>query len=233
MKMQKDRSVQLNECSRSCEVYFSLSKFTRIVFYFSALHINPTTISSVANNEKLNFISQKFNDSLSANDLDDYPNDNESDYSDYAYEDSTDQTTKSSTTTTTTVSTTTTTTTTTTRQTTTVAISIDDEAEKSSEDTKNTYYDYGDHDLYTDEEIDGTSTVEEPVLITTTRRITTTRYWKDRIPFYHRRPAIIWNVNVNDNDEVQKSRKHEQRYNSGSSLHYSSLILIIMFISRV
>ncbi|UJR22512.1 hypothetical protein I4U23_025562 [Adineta vaga] len=197
-----------------------------------ALNVNPITVSSLVNNGKMNLMMQNFNETLKTADLDDYPNDNEFDYSDYAYEDSSDGTTTTSTSSTR-ISTTRTTTTTTTTHRTTTAISIDDGSDKSNEDTKGAYYDYGDNDLYTDEEIDETSTDEEPVLITTTRRIITTNNWKDRIPFYHRRPAVIWNVNVNDNDDEQKSGKYEQRYNSASSLHYSFLILITMFISRV
>ena len=178
----------------------------------------------------MNLILQNLTDPSHVHDLDDYPNDTEFDYSDYAYEDSTDETTTVSS-----LTTTTTTTTTTTASTPITATPVADAAaddDKSSDDTKTAYYDYGDHDLYADEEIDETSTNEEPVLLPTTRRAPTTVNWRDRIPFYHRRPPVIWNVNLNDNDD-RKSAKHEQRRNSGSSLHYSLLVSITMFISRV
>jgi hypothetical protein len=182
--------------------------------------MNPTT-----NPSPLNLIIQNLTDTLKSTDLDDYPNESEFDYSDYAYEDSTDEmktTTTATTTTTTTITTTTTTTT-----------GIDDEI--SIDDTNTVYYDYGDHDLYSDDESEEASTTDQSILILTTKRIplTTTIFnWKDRIPFYHRRPPIIWNVNKDDNDE-ENSEKQEQRYNSGFSLHYSLLLLLIMFISRV
>jgi len=185
-----------------------------------ALNINPATNSSPINESKIDLIIQNFTNTLKSNDLDDYPNDNEFDYSDYAYEDSTDEMTTTSTTTTTKVITTTTTTTT---------VHVDDDV--SSDDTNTAYYDYGDHDLYSDDELEETSTTKEPILITTTKQ-TTTSNWKDQIPYYHRRPPIIWNVNIND-DEDQKSEKHEQRRNSGSSLRSSLLLILTMYISRV
>jgi hypothetical protein len=169
---------------------------------------------------------QNLTDTLKSNELDDYPNDNEFDYSDYAYEDSIDETT--------TTTTTTTITTTTTTERTTTTIPIDDEL--SIDDTNTVYYDYGDHDVYSDDELEETSTTEQSILFVTTKRIplsTTTIFnWKDRIPYYHRRPPIIWNVNNDDNDE-ENSEKQEQRRNSGTFHHYSLLLLLIIFISRV
>ncbi|CAF4867311.1 unnamed protein product, partial [Rotaria socialis] len=85
---------------------------------------------------------------------------------------------------------------------------------------------------YSDEESEENSSTEQPIIITTTRRITTTVNWKDRIPIYHRKPPIIWNVNNDDNYD-QNLEKQEQRRNSGYSLHYSLLLLLTMFISRV
>jgi hypothetical protein len=187
----------------------------------SVLNIYSTIPSS-----SIKLITQNLTDTLKSHDLDDYPNDGESDYSDYAYEDSTDEMT-------TTTTTTTTTTITTTRRSTTTTTPIDDEI--SIDDTNTAYYDYADHDLYSDDELEETATAEEPVIITTTKQTTTTLNWKDRIPFYHRRPPIIWNVDRDDNDDDndQKSAKQEQRRNSGSSLHYSLLLLLTMYISRV
>jgi len=175
--------------------------------------MNPTTKSV-----PINIMIQNLTDTLKSNELDDYPNDNEFDYSDYAYEDSTDEMTTTTTTTTTTMTTT----------------PIDDD-EISNEDTNTVYYDYGDHDVYSDEELEETSTTEQSILFVTTKQIplTTTIFnWKHRIPYYHRRPPIIWNVNKDDNDELN-SEKQEQQRNSGISLHYSLLLLLIMFISRV
>ncbi|CAF3532192.1 unnamed protein product [Adineta steineri] len=230
----------LKEMKQKSEMIGSIRRTTSVLNMKSI----ATTDSSLINQSRANLIIQNLTDTLKTNELDDYPNDNEFDYSDYAYEDSTDETTTSSTTTTVrstmkliTTTTTTVATTTTTRRAPLTTIStthIDDDL--SVDDTNTAYYDYGDHELYNDNELEEISTTEEPFLITTTRRIITTTTtpfnWKDRIPFYHRRPPVIWNVNINDNDE-QQSEKHEQRRNSGSSLHYSLLLLLIMYISRV
>ncbi|CAF0818070.1 unnamed protein product [Rotaria sordida] len=198
----------------------------------SVLNINSTPSSSIVNESKIDIIIQNFTDTLRPTDFDDYPNDNEFDYSDYAYEDFTDDITTTTTTrrkTTTTTTTTTTVTTTTTTPTTTTPI---DDYIVFDDDTNTAYYDYGDHELYSDDESDELSTTEQPILITTTKRITTTTFnWKDRIPFYHRKPPIIWNVNRDNNDE-EKLEKQEQQYNSGYSHHYSLLLLLTMFITR-
>ena len=64
------------------------------------------------------------------------------------------------------------------------------------DDTNTAYYDYGDHDLYSDEESEETSTSEDTTNNNVDKiRLTTTLNWKDRIPFYHRRPPMIWNIN--------------------------------------
>ena len=169
---------------------------------------------------------QNLTDPLKAHELEDYPNDNDFDYSDYAYEDSTDQT--STTTTTTTTTTTFAPTTTTIRTTTTEELSIDD--------TQTAYYDYGDHDVYSDDEVEETSTttsttkVSVRTISTTMTTSTTVSNWKERIPYYHRRPPIIWNVNINgdDNDDEQA-----QDVNSGSSLTYSLLLPLFIWLVRV
>ena len=63
-----------------------------------------------------------------------------------------------------------------------------------------------------------------------TTSTTTRSNWKDRIPYYHRRPPIIWNVNKDDRNLA----KQEQRRNSGSSSsHYSLLLFFLIFITRV
>ncbi|CAF2044632.1 unnamed protein product [Rotaria magnacalcarata] len=209
----------------------------------SALNINPTTNPSTVNESKINVMIENFTDALKSNDLDDYPNDNEFDYSDYAYEDSTDETTTTTMTTTTTTSTTAKTTitrktshriATTTRRTTTTTTTTTARTDDypSIDDTNTAFYDYGDNDLYSDEESEESSSTEQSTVITTTRRITTTVNWKDRIPIYHRKPPIIWNVNNDDNYD-QNLEKQEQRHNSGYSLHYSLLLLLTLFISRV
>jgi hypothetical protein len=182
------------------------------------LPIYPTTSSTPLNESNMHIIIQNLTDSLKSTELDDYPNDNEVDYSDYAYEDSTSE-----------MSTTTTTTTTTIRSSTIITTTTSDDDDIAIDDTNTAYYDYGDHDLYSDDEVEETSTTEEPIRFTTTKRMTVFD-WKDRIPFYHRRPPIIWNVNKDDDE---KSSKQEQRYNSGSFLNYSLLLQLIIFISRV
>ena len=172
------------------------------------------------NESKVNVVIENLTDAQRPNDLDDYPNDTEFDYSDYAYEDATDQT--SSSTSTTTVTTTTTTTTTTRRTTT-----VDDDL--SIDETNTAYYDYGDLDVYSDDEGEETSTTKAPVRPSSTRRIplTTTIFdWKDRIPFYHRRTPIVWNINNNDDEKAS-----EQRSNSASPLTYSLLLRLILFIT--
>ena len=174
-----------------------------------------TTVGwNVKSSTASNIIIQHLNETF-----DDYPNDNEADYSDYGYDDSTDEIpTTTTTTTTTTTSTTTTTTTTTTVRTTTPI----DEEDISNEDTNTAFYDYGENDVYIDDDIDESTTTEQPIIIQTTKRypslITTTNsYWRERIPYYHRRPAIIWNVN-----------NFEQQDNSTSSTYSSHIVIIFI-----
>ena len=147
---------------------------------------------------------------MKSTDLDEYPSDNEFDYSDYAYEDSTDQTT--------------TTTTTTTAKSSSSTSTVDD---SSLDDSQTAFYDYGDHDLYSDDELEETSTiVKETTTFITTTTTTMKPNWKDRIPYYHRRTPIIWNIQFreDDNEFVQG-----QNVNSASSsLIYSSSITILV-----
>ena len=147
-------------------------------------------------------------------DLDDYPSENEIDYSDYAYEDATEQT---STTTTTTTSTTTSIPSTTT---------IIDDA--SIDESQTSFYDYGDHDLYSDDELDETTPLLSTTLTTTMFSPTTQPSWKDRIPYYHRRTPIVWNVQYEEN--TQRSGNSAPRIYSPSVL---LLLLLLIFISRV
>ena len=76
------------------------------------------------------------------------------------------------------------------------------------------YYDYGEHDAYNDEFIE-TSTQQLFSQPTTTTRI--------RIPSYHQRPPVIWNVNIDDSDPSTLQ-------NSSSSMNSSLLFLLFIFI---
>ena len=145
-------------------------------------------------------------------DLDDYPGENEIDYSDYAYEDATEQTTTTSTTTSTSTSTTTTTPSTTT--------TIIDDA--SIDDSQASFYDYGDHDLYSDDEMDETTPLISTSPSTTTFSPTTRPSWKDRIPYYHRRTPIVWNVQYEEN--TQRSG------NSAPRIYSPSLLLLLLIL---
>lgn len=132
-------------------------------------------------------------------DLDDYPNDKEFDYSDYAYEDSKEEFISS---------------TTTTLQSSTIPFHNDD----GLIDDRNTvsYYDYGEQDVYTDEELIETTT--EQLSTTTTTDIV-------RIPSYHQRQPVIWNIHIDDEDDIV-----QLKYNSSYSLNYSFLLLFLIFI---
>jgi hypothetical protein len=154
------------------------------------LNISTTTLSNslLINKLKLNL----------TDDFDDYPHDDEFDYSDYAYEDSKDE--KPSTTTTTTPKSS--------------SISIYDDM-LVDDVTTVSYYDYGEKDVYIDDEIDETSTQQ---LLPLSTKATTVE-----IPSYHRRPPIIWNINIdNDNPQLIPQR------NSSFFLDYSFLLLLIL-----
>ncbi len=127
------------------------------------------------------------------NDLDDYPNDNEFDYSDYAYEDSIEESTS----------------------TTTIQSSTSSIYDDISIDDINTvsYYDYGEQDVYIDNELDAKSTQQ----ISTTTII--------RIPSYHQRQPVIWNINIDD-DFDQQIKQH----NSSSFLNYSFFSFECLFL---
>jgi hypothetical protein len=177
----------------------SIKVFLFRIKHDSILVLNiSTSKSSLINQLKLNL----------TDNLDDYPTDNEFDYSDYAYEDPIDEQPSS----TARISSTT-------LQSTSVSIyddiSIDDINTVS-------YYDYGEQDVYSDDEIVDPSTQQ-----TTTTTITTTII---RIPSYHRRRPIIWNINLNDDDDVQQSK---QQYNSSFTLNYSFLLFLSLLIFSV
>ena len=193
---------------------------------FAELSVNPTLSPPSFNDSKINLIIQNLTDPLNAHEPEDYPNDNDFDYSDYAYEDSTDQTSTSiKTTTMTTARITTATIATTTTTTTPEDLSIDD--------TQTAYYDYGDHDVYSDDEVEETSTTTTKAAVrstTTVQPLTTPMPdRKERIPYYHRRPPIIWNINIDENDDEQQA----QVDNSGSSLTYSLLLQLLIGLARV
>ncbi len=147
------------------------------------LHKND---SLIINNPEL-----KFN---LTNDLDDYPNDNEFDYSDYAYEDSIEESTSS---------------------TTTIQSSTSSVYDDISIDDVNTvsYYDYGEQDVYTDNELDTKSTQQISTISTTTII---------RIPSYHQRQPVIWDINIDDDFDQQI-----EQHNSSSFLNYSFLLLLL------
>lgn len=139
-------------------------------------------------------------------DFDDYPIDNDFDYSDYGYEDSKEEslstTIQSSTTTTTTFN-----------------------YNENLIDEKNTvsYYDYGEQDVYTDDEF---------IEISSTQQTTTTTAADIvRTPSYHHRQPIIWNININNDDN--ENDVSTKKYNSSQTLKPSSflsLLLLLLFI---
>ena len=172
------------------------------------------------------FISSAKKNSSSTVELDDYPSDPDLEYSDYAYEDSLDDPT-----------TTTTTTTKTTKATTTMKIisrtsteilssslTFDDDL-SSKEDTHTvSYYDYEEEDeeeaelIDKNEQITTTTTVQTSTTTITTTTITTIRW---RIPNYHRRRPIIWNITI------------EKEYSSISSSPWSSTSLMNVLVCLI
>ena len=113
----------------------------------------------------------------------DYPTDDEFDYSDYGYEDLTERVISS----------------------TTIA-SIIDEMNTIS------YYDYGEQDVYTDDEWNET----------TTREIDHHPVNTYRIPLYHQRQPIIWNIQI----DKEKSKS----LNSSSPLSSWNCTYLFLFL---
>lgn len=108
-------------------------------------------------NKTLEITSPQF---LKFNLTDDYPEENEFDYSDYLYEDSIADST-----------------------TTTTVRTVVEEINTVS------YYDYGDQDVYLDDELEQTST-EPPITLSTSQT-----------PSYHHRVPLIWNINLDEQEE--------------------------------
>lgn len=176
------------------------------------------------------FLSAKKNASLTT-ELDDYPADPDLEYSDYAYEDHADD-----------PSTTTTMMKITSRTSTEIlspSLTFDDDL-SSKEDTHTvSYYDYEEED---EEEGEGeagrmdkneqitttmitTTTTTVQTSTTTTTALTTTTTIRWRIPIYHRRRPIVWNITV-----------EKERSNTSSSLFSFSVlmnVLAILIISRI
>jgi hypothetical protein len=145
-------------------------------------------------------------------DFDDYPSDNEFDYSDYAYEDPIDGSTSSTRKTTTTISSTT-------IQSSSI-LSFDD---NSMDDTNTvSYYDYGEQDIYIDDEFDDALT--KKLLPNSTTTTTTTTII--RIPSYHQRQPVIWNIDIDDTDDLEQ-------LNSSSLLCSSYLFVFLIFIIKL
>ncbi|CAF5051085.1 unnamed protein product, partial [Rotaria magnacalcarata] len=143
-------------------------------------------------------------------DFDDYPDDNEFDYSDYAYDDSVDESASTiKVTSTTTLSSSTT--------------SIYDDILVDDPNTVS-YYDYGEQDVYSEDESNEISTqkVFSSSAISSTTTTTTT---KVQIPSYHHRRPIIWNIHIDD-EFYQNS---QQQYNRSFSHNYSLFLLLLMF----
>ncbi|CAF3360705.1 unnamed protein product [Rotaria socialis] len=147
-------------------------------------------------------------------DFDDYPDDNEFDYSDYAYDDSADEsasTIKVTSTTTLPSSTT----------------SINDDILVDDPNTVS-YYDYGEQDLYSEDELNEISTQKlfsSSAISSTTTTTTTTTTTKVQIPSYHQRRPIIWNIHTDD----EFYRNSQQQYNRSFSHNYSLFLLLLMF----
>jgi hypothetical protein len=147
-------------------------------------------------------------------DLDDYPNDDEFDYSDYAYEDPIDdsllsnssaQTNATATTTNLPLSTT----------------SVYDDPFIDDTDTVS-YYDYVEQDMYSDDDTDGAAPASPIVSVSPTQATIF------RIPSHHRRRPVMWNVTI---DGVTPSSK--QPLNTSISLTYSSLLHFIVIIAFI
>ncbi|CAF4956651.1 unnamed protein product, partial [Rotaria sp. Silwood1] len=140
-------------------------------------------------------------------DFDDYPDDNEFDYADYAYEDSIDELSSSiQTTSSTTLQSS--------------SISVYDDLFIDDINTVS-YYDYGEQDAYSDDEIDETYT-QKLSSSSTVSTITTIV----KIPSYHQRQPVIWNINIDDDFH----KKSQQQYNSSFSHNYSLLLLLSLLI---
>jgi len=162
------------------------------------LHINDSSSSTtiknflLINELKLNL----------TNDFDDYPNDNDNDYSDYAYEDSIEEST-------------------TITSSTTIQSSTSSIYDDISIDDINTvsYYDYGEQDVYIDNQFDKKSTQQTSTISTTTII---------RIPSYHQRQPIIWNINIDD--DFDQEIKQQEQHNSSSFLNYSFLLLLLLLL---
>ncbi|MCC7159859.1 MAG: hypothetical protein IT281_09995 [Ignavibacteria bacterium] len=155
-------------------------------------------------------------------DFDDYPDDNEFDYSDYAYEDSLDESVS------------------TIKITSTTALpsstsSVYDDVLVDDPNTVS-YYDYGEQDLYSEDELNEISTQKlffaSAISSTTTTTATTTTKTETtsqlQIPSYHHRRPIIWNIHIDD-EFYQNS---QQQYNRSFSHNYSLFLLLLMFIFK-
>ncbi|CAF2978945.1 unnamed protein product [Rotaria sp. Silwood2] len=166
----------------------------------TGINTSTTTTTTVAKNSLLiNGLTLNLTDGF-----DDYPDDNEFDYADYAYEDSIDEITSS-------IQTTSSTTLKSSK------ISVYDDLLIDDINTVS-YYDYGEQDAYSDDEIDDTYTQKLSSIST----ISTTTIVQ--IPSYHQRRPITWNINIDD-DFDQKS---QQQYNSSFSHNYSFLLLLLL-----
>ena len=140
-------------------------------------------------------------------DLDDYPNDDEFDYSDYAYEDPIDDSALLNTSTQTTATTTNLPLSTT---------SVYDDPFIDDTDTVS-YYDYVEQDMYSDDDTDGAAPTSPMVSVSPTQ---VTIF---RIPSHHRRRPIMWNVTIDG-----ATPSSNQPLNTSISLTYSSLLLLLI-----
>ncbi|CAF1653608.1 unnamed protein product, partial [Adineta ricciae] len=131
-------------------------------------------------------------------DLDDYPNNDELHYSDYAYEDSPDESTSS----------------TTIRMTSTA--SLDDDTLIDDMNTVS-YYDYAEQDLYSDEHVD----------ISSTRPASSNNSTISKpIPSHHQRQPIIWNINIDK--ETSTERSTPQSNSCISLHHFSLFFFVLL-----
>lgn len=82
------------------------------------------------------------------------------------------------------------------------------------------YYDYGEQDMYSDDDIDETTT---ELVLTDPPRTTSL----SRIPSYHRRRPVIWNITSEDDSQIIDERRNSSTMLTSSCLSFVWLILML------
>ena len=82
------------------------------------------------------------------------------------------------------------------------------------------YYDYGEQDMYSDDDVDETTTE----LVLTDPPRTTSLF---RIPSYHRRRPVIWNITSEDDGQLIDERRNSSTMLTSSFLSFVWVILML------